>query len=388
MQKKLIALALASLAGSAFAQSNVTVYGVADASFEFVKTDDGVVDNAGQGSMTRFANNASYIGFKGAEDLGNGLKAVFQFEQNVNIVNGSGLVSSLDTNAARDTYVGLAGSFGTVVVGNLTHGLRAMSTKVDILPGMAGVGTTNSVTGTILGVKTGADDRAKNAVAYISPDFSGFSFIGAYTSQARKLDSDQTGAESQNATAYQLYGQYANGPLYVALGYHVANDTLTNGVDPLGVVKDGLSPKATVWRAAASYTFPTNTTVSALYDSTKIKVAGFGIGDEKLKRNAWSLGVNQAFGKHTVGAQYARSGNVSGDVAVALGADNDSDAKIWTLAYHYDLSKRTMVKAYYSQISNGDNNGTSFYNNAVSPVVGGTTGFKATAFGLGLRHSF
>lgn len=68
MQKKLIALAVAGLASTgAFAQSNVTVYGVADATFDVVKI-AGDANNE-LGNTTRVSSNSSYIGFKGATGL-------------------------------------------------------------------------------------------------------------------------------------------------------------------------------------------------------------------------------------------------------------------------------------------------------------------------------
>ncbi len=55
-----------------------------------------------------------------------------------------------------------------------------MGSKVELIPAAAGIGTMASVTGTFAGVKTGADDRAPNALAYVSPNFSGFTVTGAY----------------------------------------------------------------------------------------------------------------------------------------------------------------------------------------------------------------
>ena len=105
MQKKLIALAVAGLASSAaFAQTNVTVYGIADGTFDYVwqsgskarsesatqnysaigvPTTSASLPFRSRGTMltfTRVQANSSYIGFKGSEDLGNGLKAIFQYE--------------------------------------------------------------------------------------------------------------------------------------------------------------------------------------------------------------------------------------------------------------------------------------------------------------------
>ena len=65
MQKKLIALAVAGLASTgAFAQANVTVYGVADATFDVVRASN-VKDGYDLGNTTRVSSNSSYIGCHG-----------------------------------------------------------------------------------------------------------------------------------------------------------------------------------------------------------------------------------------------------------------------------------------------------------------------------------
>jgi predicted porin len=83
MQKKIIALALAGLASSAaFAQSNVTLYGRADYGYMVRGDDDGAVPKNLK-NKSEFASGigaGSRIGFKGSEDLGNGLKAIFEIE--------------------------------------------------------------------------------------------------------------------------------------------------------------------------------------------------------------------------------------------------------------------------------------------------------------------
>jgi len=125
MQKKLIALAIAGLASSAFAQSNVTVYGVADGSFEFVNVKDGLV-GADTPDYQRVNTAGSSIGFKGVESLGNGMAAVFQYESDVRFDQAGGF------GASRDSYVALAGSFGTVALGNLTGPTRAFGEAMDV----------------------------------------------------------------------------------------------------------------------------------------------------------------------------------------------------------------------------------------------------------------
>eukprot|EP00825_Cyclidium_porcatum_P039450 TRINITY_DN4778_c0_g1_i5.p2 TRINITY_DN4778_c0_g1~~TRINITY_DN4778_c0_g1_i5.p2 ORF type:complete len:353 (-),score=54.87 TRINITY_DN4778_c0_g1_i5:87-1145(-) len=298
MQKKIIALAIAGLASTAaFAQTNVTVYGIADLSQGAVRATG---TNSAHAGVTRLDSNSSYIGFKGVEDLGNGLKAVFQFENNVTADTNGGL------DGKRDSFVGLAGGFGTVVAGNLTHPLRAFGAKVELAPGAAGIGTMASVTGTILGIKTGADDRAANAVAYVSPSFGGVTVTGAYINGETRAYSATTGLTDQRA--YQIAAQYDNGPLFVGAGYHHA---LEVGVNDTGTaVGAGNQANATVMRLAAAYTLPSATKFTALIDKTRVQANNIADASD-AHRTAFSLGVSQGFGKNTIGLEYGRAGKTT-----------------------------------------------------------------------------
>jgi len=360
MQKKVIALAVAALASSAaFAQTNVTIYGVMDAGQAFVKGSTATNGTEGQPTVGRLDNNNSYIGFKGVEDLGNGLKAIFQYESN----------AASDTAGAmsggRDTFVGLTGGFGTVVAGTLTHPLRAMGAKVDLMPGAAGFGTMFSVTGKIGSTQTGADNRATNAVAYVSPSFGGFTGTVAYVNG----ETQPVGSDRAEARQYQIAGQYDNGPLYVGAGYHAAKNI--GGVD---------SADARIYRVAAVYTLPTQTKLTALYDNTKVEnLGGFD------KRNAFSLGVAQGFGKNTVGLQYGQSGKIKDET----GSLNNTKTSIVSAIYTYDLSKRTVVHARISKLTNQSAATGNFYVNPVDTNgVTPSAGSDFTGYMVGIRHSF
>ncbi|MFN4326612.1 MAG: porin [Azonexus sp.] len=370
MQKKVIALAVAALASSAaFAQTNVTVYGVVDLGQSYVQSTGTSVDANNQAWVGRLDSNSSHIGFKGVEDLGNGLKAVFQYESGFNADDAGALAGG------RDTYVGLTGGFGTVVAGNLTHPLRAMGAKVELAPGATGLGTTMSVTGRIAGTATGADNRAKNAIAYVSPSFGGFSGTVAYINGEYQAN----GANQAEARSYQIAGQYENGPLYVAAGYHKANNMSAAGT--LG----NNEADARIYRVAAVYTLPTNTKLTALYDNTK---AEKDVAGKFVKRSAWSLGVAQSFGKNTVGFEYGAAGKIKDET----GSLADTKAQIWTALYTYQLSKRTLVQARYSKLTNEGQVNNAFYNNPVSnPVSNGASnglGSDYTGYMVGLRHAF
>lgn len=373
MQKKIIALAIAGLASTAaFAQTNVTVYGIADLSQGSVRATG---TNSAHAGVTRLDSNSSYLGFKGVEDLGNGLKAVFQFETGVNADgnNTSGFAGS------RDTYVGLAGGFGTVVAGNLTHPLRAFGAKVELAPGAAGLGTMASVTGTILGIKTGADDRANNAVAYVSPSFGGVTVTGAYINGESRAYSATNGLTDQRA--YQIAAQYDNGPLFVGAGYHHA---LELGVNDAGTaVGAGNQANATVMRLAAAYTLPSATKFTALIDKTRVQANNIADASD-AHRTAFSLGVSQGFGKNTIGLEYGRAGKTTaGDEKV-----EHSASSIYSLLYTYELSKRTMIHARVSRLNNQDSINTNFYNNPVANGLTNGAGTDYTGYLVGLRHAF
>jgi predicted porin len=176
MQKKLIAAAVAGLiSGAAFAADNVTVYGVADVYYARMSGDSYKSYNA----VNSGGLSGSRIGFQGSEDLGNGLKAIFQSELAYNQADNGGLSST------RQSYVGLAGSFGAIVAGRLqTPGYyvgkfdalasAAISPQAILAGGSKMIG--GAVTTTIAPSNAA---RLNSAVAYLSPDFGGFTAVVA-----------------------------------------------------------------------------------------------------------------------------------------------------------------------------------------------------------------
>ncbi|NMF96761.1 porin [Aromatoleum toluolicum] len=381
MQKKLIALAIAGLASApVFAQTNVTVYGVVDVTVESVKASGGV-DVFELDRRTRVTSNSSLIGFRGTEDLGNGLKALFQVESSFSADAGGG------TLAGRDTFVGLEGGFGKVQLGKLTTIMRAAGAKVDFNPAATGIGFQAATYGTIGGVAlTGIDERINNAVMYTTPNFSGLTAQLAYSAGENRVSPDLNGAEGVNSQSYQLAAAYENGPLYVSAGYAVAQDPLV-ATSVLGAASNSnISDELKDARIAVKYTFPSNTSVSALYDRAKYE-ASSALGDTDVKRNAWMVGAEQKFGgNQAVYLQYARSQELDGDACDFDACDNTEFSQ-WTLGYTYALSKRTMVKAYYTRLNNDSDSAADFYLSKVG-MASRNAGADPSGFGLGLRHTF
>jgi predicted porin len=172
MQKKAIALAIAGLvSGAAFAQSNVTIYGLIDLGYTYSKSDykkfQGI-DPAKHGGGNR-------LGFQGEEALGNGLKAIFKLEWGFSgdIGDGPGV------NSRRYSYVGLAGNFGTLTLGrddNVSNAYMGASAVMGI-NGYEPIGNFREKIGG--GVLHGV--RWENSIAYASPKFSGLDFRVIYS---------------------------------------------------------------------------------------------------------------------------------------------------------------------------------------------------------------
>ena len=431
MQKKIIYLAVSALASSAaFAQTNVTVYGVADASFEQYNASGGngiEIAGGAQNSVVarnRIASNASYIGFKGVEDLGNGLKAVFQFENELDITGQTGNTRP-NNLAARDTYVGLTGGFGTVIGGWISSPHRSVAAKFDLMPGAIGTGSSFNIIGRVNigsafqpmvnGVSTQTfgtqGGQANNigviarhsAVAYVSPTFAGFSGSVAYIGNETRDNTDglAPGYAERSPKAWNAALNYENGPLSVSYSYLAIRDFgVSIAANTAAALDLSGQEKHRAHLLAAKYRFASGTTISAMYDRVNAEVLdgpALGNGDISLKRNNFYLAAKQEIGKYDITFAWARAGDNTIDVGgrnLGAGRDATSDtgANMYSLRLANNLSKRTQLYAQYTQLRN-DRNATYDLGVGSTKVTGAGTGetfagADIKALGIGLRHTF
>src|SRR5574338_760341 len=186
MQKKLIALAVAGLVSvPAFAQSNVTIYGIVDMGYAY--RGDNVVDGVkNRNGIDSGIANGSRLGFKGTEDLGNGMKAGFVLEQGILADTGS---SAQGRTFGRQSFAYLGGNFGTVGLGRQYAPQFVLLDSLDPF-GTGHVGASNNI--------YAIEVRLDNLVSYTSPSWNGFNVVAGYTFSA-------AGNESRgNNTAPQL----------------------------------------------------------------------------------------------------------------------------------------------------------------------------------------
>lgn len=211
MKKSLIALAVLAASGAAFAQSTVTLYGVADV---VIHKDKGVATQMKSGGVS-----SSRLGFKGSEDLGGGLKANFKLEQGIDLTNGAA-----PDGFGREAWVGLSGGFGEVQMGNSYSALDNVAAASD--PAF----DSNVIDPTNILPSRGYFFSPTSNISYISPNFGGFQGYVSYS-----LPSD--------AKVMSLAASYAAGPVAVAVGYQDDSDrtgekyTNINGSYDLGVAK-------------------------------------------------------------------------------------------------------------------------------------------------------
>lgn len=404
MQKKLIALAIASLvSGTAFAQSNVSIYGAIGISQDFVGTSGATdPDAAGPKGNLRsrgvLSTNSSFLGFKGSEDLGGGLKALWQYETGLTADSGGALAGG------RDTYVGLNGAFGTVLAGMLTHPIRVFGNKVDNNIAEDTSGATHAMYGQVIGVKTGSDNRAPNAVAWVSPTVSGIHGVLAYVNGTptteRALSQEQNGGAAGaavSAHAWQIAGVYDQGPLFVGLAWDKHTDPGVQATVWAAAANGAAAPAGfasandslTITRLAAVYTLPSNTRLSFLWDKQKYETSGSptATNNTDATRAAYMIGVKQSFGTNSVWLQHAVARDPSGAICNTITC-GDFGGKQWTLGVSHDMSKRTVVHAFYSKITNDAKVAYDFYKNGSGITGTNNRGADPASFGVGMRHKF
>jgi len=358
MKKTLLAAALlAGFAGAAHAQSNVTLYGIIDIGLGYNKI------KAGSNSQSRIGmidgvQNGSRWGLRGSEDLGDGLRAVFQLESGFSSRNGNpGQGQRL---FGRQATLGLASdSWGQLDFGRQTN----MASKYfgDIDP-MAAAYTQSNLGHGIGSVNT---RRLSNMVMYRTPDIDGFQFGIGYSFNT--TDGTQEFRTRHNNRSLTTGLRYLNGPLNVAVSF-----------DQVRAANEKAKPK--IYAIGATYDFEV-VKVAAAYGRTSDGWmngqeaegfnTGFGAGEifEKgFKANSYMLGLSAPLGD---GSKVFTSVQIIKPKNNKLTGD-DETTNVYSVGYTYDLSKRTNLYSYVSHA-------TDYYF---------VDGVKSTAVGVGLRHRF
>lgn len=366
MKKILIAAAVVgAFAGAAQAQTNVTLYGVADVGLRFDRTTLGSFK-----SMTGGELAGSRFGLRGSEDLGRGLKANFMIEMGYNVDTGTTVGTATATSPIaffnRTSYAGLSGSWGDARLGNdYSPHFRSWS-SVDPF-GAASVGSVGNKGATTAasssvalpsnsaGQYVGGATRMTNAVFYDSPSMSGFKVMGAY-----KFGEGVTAATKSVGDAWSLAANYDNGPIKLVVANYQAKTSAT------------VTKKDLVWGGS--------------YDFRVAKIAAQVFSEKNddpvlaTSRNTRTteLGVTVPLGAFTIKAMTARYDDRTANAA---------DASALGLGVDYSLSKRTTFYGRYARINNSA--GAAMVNGGGMLGVGSVAADSSpSVITMGVNHRF
>ena len=358
MKKTLISLAiLAAASSSAFAQTNVTIYGIMDAGF--VRETGGKA--GGVSKMSAGVANASRIGFRGTEDLGGGLSAVFLLESGIKGDTGESDVSG--SIFQRQSYVGLASkSAGTLTLGRqYTPWYKALAEVGD--PFQAGL----SGSAKNLFPANGANVRASNSVIYKTPEYNGLTADVFYAFGEQK--GSATGRQVSLGLSYQ------NGPLNARLAYNNRNHdvVVANVVQDRDIGRNTLLAVNFDFKVVKAY---------AMYGINK------GLNSATLPNAAAYTAVAVTPSSDSRNMLLGATMPVSplGSLVASWSSVNDKqaanrDADQYAIGYLHSLSKRTTAYMSYGKIQNKNGASYTVGNNAES-------GSGDAAYNVGVRHTF
>lgn len=326
---------LSGTCGSAMAQTSLTVYGIADAALTHL-------DHRAGGATTYMRGgpkDGNRIGFKGAEDLGNGVKALFVLEAGYNIDDGSMAQTGALFN--RAAYLGLSDAkLGTLTVGHQYAPYFDFLTPLGPLPVVTGAAGDHP--GDIDGFDVTI--RNNNAVKYTSPAWRDVT-VGLMAASGEQPD--QPG-DSGNGDAFSAAAKYDNGAWHYALGWQV----LKNG------------PDRSAWDSTAAASFSKSPVNAGYLSASQVQYVAAGVryqsgplslggtvSNVQYRADASSLFRDTAiFNTTALLASWQTASPLALGAGVthtrasrANGIDNAASYLQFSLMQGYWLSKRTVV---------------------------------------------
>lgn len=377
LTKNLLAIAVAGAMVAPAAMADVEVYGKAHVSA-------GMLDNDGtDGDSLYMLPNNSNVGVRGTEDLGNGLKALYQMEMGIDWSGGSGvdlranndaLLRGSSSHTLRDTYVGFGGGWGTFLAGRVNSPYKMATNNLD--PFADTVGDFNAIMG-VSPNGTQHDNRISNSLSYKSNNINGFELGATY---GMNDGADLNAARERGV--YALAASYKTGPIYVAGAYQNATE--------FGPSTGGSNEDDEAMKVGASWSFAEdNGTIAGVWET----IDGGGSNNDRdaiYLSGTWKMGATKL--------------GLGVGMADDIGSASNTDATHFTGGVYHSLSKATQVYALYTQLDAGsgladdtDGDGTveaGEYGGGYS--LGGfgprneATGsdFSAMGFFLGVIHNF
>lgn len=396
MKKSLLALAvLGAFAGAAHAQSAVTIYGIVDTGVVYQSK----VATAGGGTGSKFGLNSgviqgSRLGFKGTEDLGGGLSALFNLE--VGFSNDTGGLQGSDAATGsnlfrRKSVVGLSGGFGTVLLGRQTDYADTISAYTSVQDFGGWTGNVGHNLDRLEGTRT------NNSVSYTTNNLAGFTGNLIY-------GFGETAGQTSSGQSFGGGLKYDNGPLGLGLNYYqskangsspasdtslIAATSTTASVNTLAGTNGNTAYKG--WNLVASYQFGP----ARVYGNwsrvkqdlnTQANLTTTGVGSLTTLNNRVLARSNKA-DIYEIGTAYSLSPSLKLLAAVDHtratfdGVSGKGKVTQYNLGTDYWLSKRTDLYAFLAYTK-----ATDMVNTGVADSTG--TDGNQTALAVGIRHKF
>lgn len=355
MKKTLAAVAvLGAFAGSALA-ADVQLYGIVDTGLQYVHGDtDSTSANSDFDSFSMESGMASgsRFGFKGTEDLGNGLTVGFILEDGIK--SDTGVDDDVLFN--RESSLFLQGGFGKVAfgrIGSFNGGVSSWA-KYGV---MSVFGTSWGDYSAQAGTWAMGAGMWNNMIAYETPNFAGFKVFAQYGmgNQVAKTDKSLTGDENESSSDryYAIGASYANGPLNLYFAVDSINYASAGDADPENLDPDGDDSLTVTFGGNYDFEVVKLYAGAQYFDEikrTKMKgviqdVGTFNGNGFAERMKGWSLGVSAgipaAGGTVMVGAAYLDA--EAADSVDAGHKDDELSRWIISAGYDYPFSKRTDV---------------------------------------------
>jgi predicted porin len=333
--KKVLSLAIAAaLVAPAAAMADATLFGKAHFIIQNTDIDDGTT--SGTGDVWSVDSVHSRVGVKGSEDLGDGLTAVYHFEFKVNQDSGSGL-------GDRNQFIGMAGGFGTVLLGRHDTPMKMSQGKFDQFGDLPN--------GDIASVIPG-DDRVDNVIAYVSPAMGGLTLVGAAVS-GEQGDGSNLGDSEALVGLFDhlsLAGLYSNGPIFASLAYNSYDLGVVANADP-SIIRATFVWDGGTWTAGAMWSsmdiddFDLDGDGTPDGDSDAYGVSGsLKVGASGKVKAQYLAGESPTISAGALG--FSPAINISDD---RLGTAANNDVTQFSIGYEHAMSARTTLHAGYTK---------------------------------------
>jgi predicted porin len=388
MNKKLMALAIAGAFAPAIASAAPQFYGRAVVGIDTYEATGATAGSTGDfKSRQRVWDSGSRFGVHGSEDLGGGLKAVYQIESGVNIDTGdsggqagAGANGSTGFLASRDSYGGLQGPWGQVTWGRQSiywvSGRLAQS-------GANYIETDVASTGTLGRVAPGVA-RVSNTMAYNSPNLGGANFTVSYSPQS---EATGAGVDKTDATITGLTARYS-GPVYAQVDW-----TQNKSQSPA----TGPQRKRTGLKGGVGYPYMPGAMISVMYISAEDEntgaVAGFSTAGDTVKQHGVLVNWEHEIGQNQLLAEFMKGSDATG--CSPVGGCDKTGFTSYMVAWRYLFSKTTSFFVNYIKVKNDDNatfdisgGGISSASASGGSLPNGSAGADPQIIGAGVRIHF